>query len=894
MAESRTVIIPLNGKNFPTWKVQCKMALMREALWSIVSGTETAPTEREAEIKFVRRRDRALATIVLSLDPSLLYLLGTDPEDPAVVWKKLEDQFQKKTWANKLALRRKLYTLRLKDGESVQGHIKAILEIFDSLAAVGDAVSEEDRVVHLLASLPESFSVLVTALEANAEVPRMETVTERLLHEEMKLKERRPAEQERHSTQEKAMTSHSRKKGPKCHHCGRFGHIKRNCWELKAKTDGDQKDGKGSKHKAYKAQVKQREHSDESDESSVLVVSHALSVSSIEAQDSWVIDSGATSHMCNDEKLFVELCSLDEPQEVTLGDGHTVEATGVGVVALEMTTTKRSNLQDVLYVPDLSFNLLSVSKAAKSGKTVEFSEAGCEIVDVNRKLIATGTRVGSLYYLNCRKNGQRMNAAAEKESRDTKESIWHRRYGHLGAQSLKKLAKEDMVDGLDLGMTKKADFCEPCAEGKLHRSKFPTEGGRRSEEALGLVHSDVCGKIHPVSLGGGEYFVTFIDDKSRYVWAYIMKSKDEVFRKFQEWKALVEKSTGRKLKVLRSDNGGEYLSTEFKNYLKAEGIRHELTVPKTPQQNGVAERMNRTLMETVRSMLSDARLPHSFWAEALSTAVYLRNRSPTTAVNGMTPYQAWTGEKPRVSHLRVFGCAAYAHVPKDERQKLDPKARKCIFLGYGTETKGYRLYDPERRRVFHSRDVLFNETCKPGLQEETQVKLMEDQIENPLHVELDCVSEEIEQETPELRRSGRAQRPPDHYGEWVTIAHDEVKEPQTVKEALTSSSKGKWQKAMERELESLRENEVWDLVELPKDRKAVGSKWVFKVKTDADGSVERHKARLVAQGFSQTFGLDYDETFCPVVRFESVRTVIALAAQHGLQLHQMDVTTAYS
>ena len=161
--------------------------------------------------------------------------------------------------------------------------------------------------------------------------------------------------------------------------------------------------------------------------------------------------------------------------------------------------------------------------------------------------------------------------------------------------------------------------------------------------------------------------------------------------------------------------------------------------------------------------------------------------------------------------------------------------------------------------------------------------------------ELDCALDETvtEKTSPELRRSGRIQRSPDHYGEWVSIASPEVKEPVSVKEALKSPSKAKWQRAMEKELESLQTNDVWDLVELPKDRKAVGSKWVFKVKTDAEGCVERHKARLVAQGFSQTFGLDYDETFCPVVRFESVRTVIALAAQHGLQLHQMDVTTAF-
>ena len=194
------------------------------------------------------------------------------------------------------------------------------------------------------------------------------------------------------------------------------------------------------------------------------------------------------------------------------------------------------------------------------------------------------------------------------------------------------------------------------------------------------------------SLSGGEYFVTFIDDKSRYTWTYVLKQKSQLFSKFGEWKSMVERLSGRKLMTLRSDNGGEYTSTEFDAYCKTEGVRHEFTVPRTPEQNGVAERMNRTLQESVRSMLSESKLPKRFWAEALSTAAYLRNRSPTNAVIGMTPYEAWTGDKPSVKHLRVFGCVCYAHVPKDERKKLDPKARECIFLGYSTEVKGYYYY----------------------------------------------------------------------------------------------------------------------------------------------------------------------------------------------------------
>ena len=235
--ESRVVtVVPLNGLNYATWKVQCRMALLKEGLWGIVSLTEQSPDVKDKNFpKFLARKDKALATIVLTVQPSLLYLIG-DPEDPSEVWQTLESQFQKRTWANKLQLRRKLFSLRLKEVDSVQEHIKAMTEIFDGLSVIGDPISDEDRVVHLLASLPESYNVLVTALEANEAVPRMEVVTERLLHEERKLKERVGPERSR----EGAMTGKQRPKGkgPKCHHCGKFGHIRRNCNEWIKKKSG--------------------------------------------------------------------------------------------------------------------------------------------------------------------------------------------------------------------------------------------------------------------------------------------------------------------------------------------------------------------------------------------------------------------------------------------------------------------------------------------------------------------------------------------------------------------------------------------------------------------------------------------------------------------------------
>ena len=283
---------------------------------------------------------------------------------------------------------------------------------------------------------------------------------------------------------------------------------------------------------------------------------------------------------------------------------------GTGAVEVKLKLpggeSKIGRLGEVLYVPTLAYNLLSVAKATEAGKMVKFGETQGEIIDEEGEVVAMASKTGSLYYLRCEPMiNERINSATDQAG----ENLWHRRYGHLGERNLSKLKKDGLVNGFDYDISKEIVFWESCVSGKIHRCQFPRNGRERAEEPLGLIHSDVCGKISSPSLNRAEYFVVFIDDKTHYVWVYVIKHKDEVFQKFMEWKSLVENSSGHKVKKLRTDNGGEYTSTEFESYLKDEGIEHQYSIPKTPEQNGVSERRNRTLVETVRSMLADSRLP---------------------------------------------------------------------------------------------------------------------------------------------------------------------------------------------------------------------------------------------------------------------------------------------
>jgi hypothetical protein len=472
-----------------------------------------------------------------------------------------------------------------------------------------------------------------------------------------------------------------------------------------------------------------------------------------------------------------------------------------------------------------------------------------------------------------------------------------------------------MVEGMEdltLNQNDSINLCNGCIQGKQHRQPFPKSGATRANDLLEIVHSDVCGPMKTTSLGGARYFLTFTDDKSRHTTVYFLKTKDEVLEKFKAYQALSENITGKKIKILRSDNGGEYMSGNFTKYCSNKGILQQTTAPYTPEQNGVAERLNRTVVESARCLLKQQGLGNHLWAEAIATAVYLKNRSPTKALKDFNvPEEVWTGRKPSVKHLRIFGCDAYVHVPKDQRSKLDSKSMKCIFLGYEAGSKAYRLYNPTSRNFVKSRDVIFDEEKQLSHQEIGFIPLGEEgqsqqqgnhpylnQPEEEMETEenFEDAQEEFQEDFQETRRSEREKKLPRKYWELdnpIQVCLADTREPQSLTEALSGDSSKEWKDAIESEYASLLKNDTWTLTPLPPNRKAIGNKWIFKIKHNADGSIQRYKARLVVKGFLQTQGVDFNETFAPVVKFTSIRCLLAIGTILDLEIHQMDVKTAF-
>lgn len=286
------------------------------------------------------------------------------------------------------------------------------------------------------------------------------------------------------------------------------------------------------------------------------------------------------------------------------------------------------------------------------------------------------------------------------------------------------------------GYLKKGDintlgFCEAYTMGKSRKQRF-LKAMHNTKGILDYVHSDLWGSPNVTpSLSGSKYFLTFIDDFSRKVWIFFLRTKDEAFQKFVEWKALVENQTGKRLKCLCTDNGSEFCNHLFDKVCKESGIKRHKTCPYTPQQNGVSEHMNQTIIDKVRSMLVETGLNAEFRAEAASTAVYVINRSPASAIGFEVPEAIWTGSDPRYDHLKRFGCVAYVHTVAD---KICPRATKEIFLGYAEGTKGFRVWLLNEEKVITSKDVIFHEDHLYKHKDFEELKVQELEVQKSLKV----------------------------------------------------------------------------------------------------------------------------------------------------------------
>ncbi|KAK0586137.1 hypothetical protein LWI29_001641 [Acer saccharum] len=403
--------------------------------------------------------------------------------------------------------------------------------------------------------------------------------------------------------------------------------------------------------------------------------SEVLAMNTVDRGSEWILDSGCSFHMCSRKEMFTEFQELNSGR-VLMGNNQQCNVEGIVSVAIRMYDGMVRVFRDVRYVPNLKRNLISLGTLDEEGYTYKAEKCVLK-ASKSSLVILKGDKKNGLYVLKGEAIINEVTCIASKIS--DKRSLWHMRLGHMSERGVLELSKRDLLNG---------------------------------DQILEYVHSDLWGPSKVPTHGGNRYFLSLIDDYSRKLWLYLLKSKDQAFESFKAWKRLVENQTSKKLKILRTDNGLEFCNENFNKFCEEHGITRHKTVRHTPQQNGVAERMNRTVLEKVRCLLIGAGLSQNFWGEAAATAAYLINKSPSTAVALKTPEEIWIGRPPSLKHLRVFGCAAYAH---QYEGKLEPRSLKGVFLGYLLGVKGYRVWlkDQKGFKVIISRDVIFDESNMP-------------------------------------------------------------------------------------------------------------------------------------------------------------------------------------
>jgi len=897
------VMEKLGASNYAVWSIRMRSLLKLREFWAAVEANGAVDAKMD---------EKALALIIQYVADMHLAALQT-AKTAKEAWGKLEAAYKANSTARRLQLRTDLNSLKKEGGESVAKYVSRARELGHALASIGNEVTDQELALSLLAGLPSEFKPAVTVFAMAEGLPSIDVLAAKLLQFEQTLVPR-----EKGTDGAAVFFGQSKQRGggsfrpgredrrvsatdKRCFYCGKKGHLKADCFQLKR----DQGQGGGGGAGRAVPSV------------SGAGIALAANGGPFDA-DTWVLDSGASQHMTPTYEHLLNYRVI-AGRSVRFGDGQEAQALGVGDV--QLITEVDGNaipvlFTGVLHVPGLVTNLISVSRCVQQGASVAFEDGHCAI-SFDGMVVAVAKPSGGLFALNVIPAVQKSDlvptalvAAAQ---------LWHARLGHLGLDNMINMVETGMVTGWDVSVDQfkslKDVVCETCVLGKHSRDSFGASTTKTSRR-LELVHMDVLGPIEDKSLGGRRYAATFLDDFSGMSVVVPLEYKSDVPDAVRRVVHFLELQTGDKLRAVRTDRGGEYVNDELRTYFASKGVRHQTTAPYTPQQNGKAERLNRTLAERVRCMLIESGLPKSLWAEAIVCASYVRNRSPTAAHVGKTPHELFWGDVPDVSHLRVFGCTAFVHVPKQLRKKLDPTSRKGVFVGYESDSKAYKVLVDGK--VVVSRDVRFDETFVPAVVQPADADagpdlaaLDLDDVVVPVPVPVDGPPQEVAEEfhdaaePPEVPQQAPAEprypvRARAQPGQWwrasanVADAGAGVKaEPQTYEEAVSGVDAELWRQAMDEEMKSLHENDTWDLSDLPAHAKAIPVKWVYKVKRDAAGNIERYKARLVVKGYMQREGVDFTEVYAPVSKHTSLRALLALVAAEDLELHQLDVKTAF-
>lgn len=912
----------LSDDNWGTWFSAMESYFLIKDLDGILDESEPIPPPSDlvGSRNFAKRKKHIAGIIGLKLSDPIRELLVTDlnRRDPVALWNDIKAHFASTKARNRGRVFTKLFSLSCV-GTEISDFITTAKKTLNELSSIGVHTDNEmiaHFLLHLLPAQLEAFKDMVIYTAEATDTPLAVNSVINLLQQHVNDKKTQISSSGP-STALAAVNNSSpsgpisRFKQPICvngQHNPATQHTSSRCWQLHPELRNS-RNPTAANSVLTASSANEVAHPTPPVMTTFLLAAFSKTSSKVET----LLDSGASSPMFKEKDDLKTYSSHSE--EVSLADGTLIKTEGQGSVDMKDTNSQLL-LSNCLHIPSLAHNLISLSHLVKKGCQLYYIGNDKFEVRKDGKKVFGGFIRNGIFVLNVTIGKSSSSAQSARSSSDTS-ILLHRRLGHLNYGYLHKLFPSSASSS--------PEPCSTCILSKHHRLPFPGKLPRPSC-LLEVIHSDLSGRISPASVNGYRYYFKLTDGYSKFKHIYLLKYKSETFKFFMEFKIMVEKQTGHKIKRLVNDNGGEYLDESFQSFLRDEGIIMDKTAAYTPQQNSISERGNRTTTERARCMLVDANLPKQLWAEAVTTAVYIENQSLEASIEFKTPHELWYNTKPDLSHLRIFGCAAYKLIPKQFRgSKFSPTSNKQILLGYQDRMHNYRLLNPTNGHVSYSHDVIFDETdfshqlslaLRPSTSS-TPDSLCEDLDLPPTeplltHDDNSLTTPMSSEESPTSPDSHESlnQDPtlPPHYisssidprniieGRRRPRANAAVlpePAPRTYKQAMSGPNQLGWEKAIQAELDNMKRHDVFSIVELPDGAKSVGTTWVFKDKWSPTGVFIKHKARLCAQGFTQVEGVDYDETYAPTGSKAALRALTAVAAEQDLEIHKMDAVAAF-
>lgn len=987
---SQVISVKLTQENYLLWSTQILPYLRSQNLVGFVDGSMPAPSQTIAVEPSEETGNRKIIinpefTVWYPQDQLVLSLINSSVTEEVLstmvgittareAWITLERQFASTSRARAMQIRMELSTIQKKD-MTIADYFRKVKHLGDTLAAIGKRIEDEELIAYMLQGLGPDYDPLVTSITTRTDVYTVSDVYAHMLSYEMRHLRKGTFEQlssannvnrisirgganggrgsrgrsrqlnSGHGQSRRTVNNPGRQpsktqssSGIVCQICGKPNHDALQCWHR-----FDQ---------AYQAENNLKQA--------------ALATSGYTSDTNWYVDTGATDHITNDlERLTTrERYTGTDQIQVANGAGLSISHIGNSLISGSSLVLKH-----ILYVPKINKHLISVQRlASDNNAVVEFHPNYFLVKDrVTKKLLLHGRCKNGLYVLPHNFSQALLTAKLSKEQ-------WHRRLGHPASPITIRILQDNNL-AIDTNIPS-SSICNACQLGKAHQLPFGSSQ-HVSTAPLQLIHTDVWGPSI-ASVNNSKYYVSFVDDFSRYVWIYFLRCKSDVESVFLQFQKHVETMLNTKIRSVQSDWGGEY--HRLHNYFKSTGIEHHISCPHTHQQNGLVERKHRHIVETGLALLAQANMPLSYWDEAFNTACFLINRMPSRTIQQDTPLHKLFGKSPDYSMLRVFGCACWPNLRPYNNKKLSFRTTRCIFLGYSSSHKGYKCLNRSTGRIYISRDVVFDENIFPFEESKPPNKttnphhpvllpalaklasfytenaltdiepvvsnshMNDGQTDNIASDNLSGVSlssadntrssEEIAEYEAESSSINAQNQTHEHVSDQPTEAASQhpmrtrlrnnivqakqftdgtirysetsrkfasavtittpiietATEPRNLQEAMQHP---RWRGAMNDELSALKRNATWDLVPPKPGINLIDSKWVYKVKRKADGSVERLKARLVAKGFKQRFGVDYTDTFSPVIKPSTIRVILSLAVTKGWNMRQVDIQNAF-